>query len=95
MELERHNEPNHSILIIGHQAVLRAIYAYFHDHSQEELPYLQIPLHTLVKITPKAYGCQEERFYVDIPAVDTHRPKPSSTPKTLTAPTNDSLDRAR
>jgi 6-phosphofructo-2-kinase/fructose-2,6-biphosphatase 2 len=29
LELERHYEPNHSILVIGHQAVLRAMVFYF------------------------------------------------------------------
>ncbi|KAI9106096.1 histidine phosphatase superfamily [Phlyctochytrium arcticum] len=73
MELERHHERDHSILIVGHQAVLRAIYAYFLNYSLDELPYVKIPLHTVVKLTPKAYGCLEERFTVDVPAVDTHR----------------------
>jgi 6-phosphofructo-2-kinase / fructose-2,6-biphosphatase 2 len=27
-------------------------------------------------LTPKAYGCDEERFATTIGAVDTHRPKP-------------------
>jgi 6-phosphofructo-2-kinase/fructose-2,6-biphosphatase 2 len=39
----------------------------------------QIPLHTLIKITPLAYGCHEERYPLPIAAVDTHRPKPSKT----------------
>lgn len=58
------------------QAVLRCLYAYFHNLSQEDLPYIKIPLHTVIKLTPKAYGCDEERFKVPIKAVDTHRPKP-------------------
>ncbi|KAJ1551262.1 Fructose-2,6-bisphosphatase, partial [Cladochytrium tenue] len=33
IELERHDEPAHAILIVGHQAVLRALYAYFMDYS--------------------------------------------------------------
>ncbi len=78
MELERHREPGHSIFIIGHQAVLRCIYAYFMNYSPEELPYIKVPLHTIVKLTPKAYECHEERFPVDIPAVDTHRAKPTT-----------------
>jgi 6-phosphofructo-2-kinase/fructose-2,6-biphosphatase 2 len=61
LELERHHEKNHSILIIGHQAVLRALYAYFLNYSHDELPYLKIPLHTVVRLTFKAYGCIEER----------------------------------
>ena len=64
MELERHNESGHSILIIGHQAVLRCVYAYFMNLSSNELPYVKIPLHTLIKLTPKAYGCQEERYFL-------------------------------
>ncbi|KAG2183093.1 hypothetical protein INT44_006074 [Umbelopsis vinacea] len=73
MELERHQ----NILIIGHQAILRCIYAYFMNYSHEDLPYIKIPLHTVIELTPKAYGCDEKRFKVDIEAVDTHRPKPT------------------
>ncbi|EFP94136.2 fructose-2,6-bisphosphatase [Puccinia graminis f. sp. tritici CRL 75-36-700-3] len=72
MELERQE----NILIVCHQAVLRCLYAYFHNFSQDELPYLKIPLHTVIKLTPKAYGCDEERFTLPIEAVDTTRPKP-------------------
>lgn len=60
MELERHNEMGHAIFIIGHQAVLRCIYAYFLDLTHVELPYIEIPLHTIFKLTPKAYECQVE-----------------------------------
>ncbi|KAK0551798.1 Fructose-2,6-bisphosphatase [Tilletia horrida] len=74
MELERQE----NILIVGHQAILRALYAYFHSLSQEELPYIKIPLHTVIQLTPKAYGCDEKRFRLPIEAVDTHRPKPAS-----------------
>ncbi|KAF9448321.1 bifunctional 6-phosphofructo-2-kinase/fructose-2,6-bisphosphate 2-phosphatase [Macrolepiota fuliginosa MF-IS2] len=57
MELERQE----NILIIGHQAILRCLYAYFHNLPQADLPYIKIPLHTVIKLTPKAYGCDEER----------------------------------
>ncbi|KAJ2924626.1 hypothetical protein H1R20_g12456, partial [Candolleomyces eurysporus] len=60
-------------------AILRGLYAYFHNLPQEELPYLKIPLHTVIKLTPKAYGCDEERYTLPIEAVDTHRPKPKAT----------------
>ncbi|KAK8853184.1 hypothetical protein IAR55_003886 [Kwoniella newhampshirensis] len=73
MELERQE----NILIIAHQAILRCLYAYFQARPQEELPYIKIPLHTLIKITPMAYGCHEERYPLPIEAVDTHRPRPS------------------
>ncbi|KAG0213829.1 Fructose-2,6-bisphosphatase [Mortierella sp. GBA30] len=74
MELERQR----NILIIGHQAILRCIYAYFMNHSHEKLPYIKIPLHTVIQLTPRAYTCEEKRFKVDIEAVDTHRPKPKA-----------------
>lgn len=73
MELERQE----NIMIISHQAVLRAIYAYFMNLSHSQLPYVEIPLHTVIKITPRAYGCDEERFKLEVPGVNTHRSKPT------------------
>ncbi|KAG0324981.1 Fructose-2,6-bisphosphatase [Dissophora globulifera] len=74
MDLERQQD----ILIIGHQAILRCIYAYFMNLSHERLPYIKIPLHTLIQLTPGTYACDEKRYKVDIEAVDTHRPKPKT-----------------
>ncbi|KAK9719508.1 Fructose-2,6-bisphosphatase [Basidiobolus ranarum] len=74
MELER----QHNILIIGHQAIVRSLYAYFLNYSHADLPYIKIPLHTVIKLTPRAYGCDVEYFKLDIEAVDTHRPKPKT-----------------
>lgn len=42
----------------------------------EDLPYLEVPLHTIIKLTPVAYGCKVEHIKLPIEAVDTHRPKP-------------------
>ncbi|KAJ9069155.1 Fructose-2,6-bisphosphatase [Entomophthora muscae] len=75
MELERQED----IVIIGHQAILRCIYAYFMDLPQDRLPYINIPLHTLIRLTPMPYGTTEERFFAEINAVDTFRPKPPQT----------------
>jgi len=58
-ELERQQAP---VVIVAHQAVLRCLYAYFLDLPPEEVPYLAIPLHTVIKVTPKAYGCAEKRY---------------------------------
>lgn len=41
---------------------MRCLYAYFLDLPSEEIPYLSIPLHTVIKLTPQAYGCSEKRF---------------------------------
>ena len=43
----------------------------------DELPYLKVPLHTVIKLTPVAYGCKVEHIPLDVKAVDTHRPKPA------------------
>ncbi|KAI9710192.1 MAG: Fructose-2,6-bisphosphatase [Chrysothrix sp. TS-e1954] len=74
MELER----SENILIVTHQAILRCIYAYFMNVPQERSPWMEVPLHTLIKLTPKAYSTQEERFKANIPAVSTFRQKGSS-----------------
>lgn len=74
MELER----SENILIITHQAVIRCIYAYFMDLKQSDSPWMEVPLHTLMKLTPRAYGTDEQRFKADIPAVSTWRGKGSA-----------------
>lgn len=72
MELERQE----NVLVISHQAVLRCLLAYFLDKNSDELPYLRVPLHTIIKLTPVAYGCKIEYIHIPIKAVDTHRDKP-------------------
>lgn len=34
-------------------------------------------MHTILKLTPVAYGCELEEISIPIPAVNTHREKPS------------------
>ncbi|XP_048347020.1 6-phosphofructo-2-kinase/fructose-2,6-bisphosphatase 1 isoform X1 [Sphaerodactylus townsendi] len=72
MELERQE----NVLVICHQAVMRCLLAYFLDKSAEELPYLKCPLHTVLKLTPVAYGCEVESIFLHIEAVNTHRERP-------------------
>ncbi|XP_051790116.1 6-phosphofructo-2-kinase/fructose-2,6-bisphosphatase-like isoform X1 [Erpetoichthys calabaricus] len=74
MELERQE----NVLVICHQAVMRCLLAYFLDKSAEELPYLKCSLHTVLKLTPVAYGCKVESFFLNIEAVNTHRDKPEN-----------------
>ncbi|OWP04245.1 fructose-2,6-bisphosphatase [Marssonina coronariae] len=73
MELER----SENILIVTHQAILRCIYAYFMNEDQEKSPWLNVPLHTLIKLTPRAYGTDRQVYKADIPAVSTWRGKGS------------------
>ncbi len=58
-ELERERRP---VLVIGHQAVLRALYAYMMDRPPNECPFVSIPLHTILELEPTAYGCDERRI---------------------------------
>ncbi|CAK7271787.1 Fructose-2,6-bisphosphatase [Sporothrix epigloea] len=74
MELERSED----ILIITHQAVIRCIYAYFMKKDQERSPWMNVPLHTLIKLTPRAYGTEEVRYAAGIDAVSTWRGKGST-----------------
>ncbi|XP_078677802.1 6-phosphofructo-2-kinase/fructose-2,6-bisphosphatase-like isoform X42 [Branchiostoma floridae x Branchiostoma belcheri] len=75
MELERQT----NVLVICHQAVMRCLLAYFLDKNSDDLPYLKVPLHTVMKLTPMAYGCKVESFYLNIEAVNTHRERPKNT----------------
>jgi broad specificity phosphatase PhoE len=59
LELERQKRP---ILVISHQAVLRAIYGYLTGREPEQIPHLSIPLHTVLELTPNAYGFAEKRL---------------------------------
>ena len=58
VEIERERSP---ILVIAHQAVLRALYAYLMDKPARECPFLPMPLHTVIELTPTTYGCDERR----------------------------------
>ncbi|KAK6473835.1 6-phosphofructo-2-kinase/fructose-2,6-bisphosphatase 4 isoform X1 [Huso huso] len=74
MELERQE----NVLVICHQAVMRCLLAYFLDKTAEELPYLKCPLHTVLKLTPVAYGCKVESISLNVEAVNTHRDRPEN-----------------
>lgn len=58
-EIERSVRP---VLVVAHQAVVRALYAYFMDWSPEVCPHLDAPLHTVLELSPQAYGCEERRY---------------------------------
>lgn len=58
-EMERTREP---VLIVGHQGILRILYAYFMGLDRKEAPYVSIPLNSVIQLSPHAYGCHEKRF---------------------------------
>ncbi|KAL3144542.1 hypothetical protein ABBQ32_004273 [Trebouxia sp. C0010 RCD-2024] len=66
IEIERERE---CVCIVAHQAVLRALYGYFNKIPLKDIPRLEIPLHTLIELTPKPDGTMaEERIPLDVKA---------------------------
>lgn len=61
-EIERIREP---VIIVGHQGMLRCLYGYFAGVPIDMIPTLEIPMHTIIKFVPDAYGFYEVRYYVD------------------------------
>ncbi|XP_067226540.1 6-phosphofructo-2-kinase/fructose-2,6-bisphosphatase isoform X4 [Chanodichthys erythropterus] len=49
---------------------------YRYRYPKDELPYLKCPLHTVMKLTPVAYGCEVESIFLNVEAVNTHRDRP-------------------
>ncbi|GMH12546.1 hypothetical protein Nepgr_014387 [Nepenthes gracilis] len=58
IELERQRAP---VVVISHQDVLRALYAYFADRPLKEIPHIEVPLHTIVEIQMGVTGVREKR----------------------------------
>jgi len=55
IELERQRR---SVLIISHLAVQRCLYAYFTGCRMEEVPYVDLKMHTVYELTPSPHGTQ-------------------------------------
>ena len=65
LECERQRRP---VVVVAHQAVLRALYAYFMDLPRERAPHVEVPLHTLIELVPAPYGYVERRHALSIEA---------------------------
>ena len=63
-EMERWNSADGQLVIIAHQAVLRCIRAWCLDLQLEEIPFLDVPLHTLIRLEATTYGCREKRIRI-------------------------------
>jgi len=61
-ELERREGP---VIVIGNQATLRCLYGYFTNTALKDIPHIEIPVHTIIRKLPQAYGFNEERFKFD------------------------------
>lgn len=69
------SHPEEAVLIIAHQAVLRCVLAMLKkDVVDEDVPYVKVPLHTLMRLEWGAdQPAIEKRWRMDIPGADTHR----------------------
>ncbi|XP_045478320.1 6-phosphofructo-2-kinase/fructose-2,6-bisphosphatase-like isoform X2 [Harmonia axyridis] len=78
-------ETETNVLVVSHQAVLRCILAYFLEKPLEEVPYMHVPLHTIIKVTLQGYNYNIETIKMPIECVDTNRPKPANCSMNRTA----------
>jgi broad specificity phosphatase PhoE len=62
-ELERRLGP---VIVVGHQATLRCLYGYFTNTPLDQIPFINIPLHTVIKKFPQAFGINETRIKINI-----------------------------
>lgn len=64
--IENLSIPN--LVIVGHQANLRCIYGYLMDVDLRDIPYMSIPLHTVIKLDklPDSIHFQEYRHFIDV-----------------------------
>jgi broad specificity phosphatase PhoE/predicted kinase len=77
VELERERAP---VVIIAHQAVLRALYAYLMDKAPKEAAHLPMPLHTVIELVPSTYACTETRHELGPDTHDELAPRDSLHP---------------
>lgn len=67
-----------NVLTISHQAVLRCILGYYLETPFDEIPYMHVPLHTIIKLTLQGYSYTMETIKMPIDCVDTNRAKPAN-----------------
>ncbi|KAF4520444.1 hypothetical protein B566_EDAN004016 [Ephemera danica] len=71
-------EHTSNILVVSHQAVLRCLLGYFLGKGPDELPYLDVPLHTIIKLTTEGHESHLEFIRLPVECVDTYRQKPKN-----------------
>ena len=80
-ELQRSN----NILVVSHQAILRCIIGVFTDKKPEEVPYAEVPLHTIIRVSSYGYNYKVDFFKLPIECVNTIRVKPNNCSADRTA----------
>jgi len=67
-----------NLLIISHQATIRCLLTIILGYQIKDLPYLRVPLHTVIKLSFTSEGVLLEQFPLSVDCVDTHRDKPAN-----------------
>jgi broad specificity phosphatase PhoE len=62
VDLESNDRP---VLIIGHQAIIRVIYAYLMNIPLDDIPHLEVPLHCLIQLTPYSHYYHETKTFLN------------------------------
>lgn len=71
-------ETEDNLLIISHQATIRCLLSGLLGTPLSDLPYLKIPLHTVLKLTIDNTGISLENKRIPVDCVDTYRSKPEN-----------------
>ena len=66
-----------NVLVIAHQAVLRCLIGALLNVENKELPYINAPLHTIMRMVCSSDGYRLELIPLSIECVDTNRLKPA------------------
>ncbi len=61
LQIESYNKP---ILIVAHNAVLKVLLGYFNNVDLKDIPYLDIPLNKVFKLTPNSKSYSMETFSI-------------------------------
>lgn len=75
---------NTDVLVVSHQAVLRCIMAYFKGVKPDDVPYINVPLHTLLVVRSYGYDFVVETVPLKVECVDTYRIQPKNCSTTRT-----------
>lgn len=67
-----------NLLVISHQATLRCVLALLLGTSLEELPYMRVPLHTVIELRLGNGEVEMINHKLNVDCVDTHRAMPDN-----------------
>ncbi len=71
---------SHNLVVICHQAVLRCVFGFLLRRPAEEIPYIKVPLHTVITVTFRGGRNVVEYHRLDVACVDTYKPKQLEEP---------------